>query len=98
MGRPIQEKDDRDEPWVCPFQVIGMGKSQLEYAFGIDAFQAIQLAFVWFEGVLPHMARELGGHLEFLEEDDIGFGLILRRAELTRRRNALPPPAPESSE
>jgi uncharacterized protein DUF6968 len=31
--------------WACPFQVTGLGRQKIKQAFGIDAFQAVQLVF-----------------------------------------------------
>lgn len=30
--------------WLCPYQIVGLGGSRVEVAYGLDAIQALQLA------------------------------------------------------
>jgi hypothetical protein len=42
LGRPERLPDGPD--FYCPFQILGIGPDKVRCAYGIDAFQAIQLA------------------------------------------------------
>ena len=33
-----------DSKWYCPWQIVGLGAEQVRAAYGIDAFQSLQLA------------------------------------------------------
>lgn len=41
LGRPQQKGEGE---YVCPFQIAGLGNSEVQYAYGIDCFQALTLA------------------------------------------------------
>jgi len=43
IGKPQQFPDSQD--YYCPFQITGIGSEKIKYAGGVDAIQAIQLAF-----------------------------------------------------
>lgn len=43
LGKPRQFADSTD--YYCPYQIIGIGDENIRYAGGIDAVQALQLAF-----------------------------------------------------
>jgi hypothetical protein len=57
--------------WMCPFQISGIGRSRVERALGLDAVQALQLAFAAIRFQLARLrvvATWAGG-----EEGDPGF-------------------------
>jgi hypothetical protein len=72
IGRPHMEAVGA---WLCPFKITGQGIDQSKYAGGVDAIQAIQLAFVMIAAVLQHFSRTLNLELHWGGEDDndIGF-------------------------
>jgi len=41
IGKPEKRKEDE---FACPFQVNGLGDSRLQYAYGMDAIQALVMA------------------------------------------------------
>jgi hypothetical protein len=43
VGKPQQFPDSTD--YYCPYQITGVGDEKVRYAGGIDAVQAIELAF-----------------------------------------------------
>jgi hypothetical protein len=57
--------------WLCAFQIAGTRSSRVDAAYGVDALQALQVAF---EGIRFHLARQriratwVGG-----EKGDPGF-------------------------
>ena len=57
LGLP--RKAGRD--WVCPYEILGLGASKKRWAFGVDAFQALTLAFHILPVELDAMARQAGG-------------------------------------
>lgn len=42
IGRPRRV---RPGEWACPYRVTGIGSSEVRYAHGVDAVQALLLAF-----------------------------------------------------
>ena len=67
LGKP-EQRSERE--FVCPFQVTGIGNSELQYAHGVDSFQALILAL---EGI--RVTLEKGGQscTWIGEEGDHGF-------------------------
>lgn len=45
LGRPEPDPLPGGD-WRCPFQIVGIGDGAVQFSFGIDAVQALQLAFV----------------------------------------------------
>jgi len=44
IGKPQKVQDSKYPEYVCAFQLSGLGRSHLQYAHGIDEFQALFLA------------------------------------------------------
>ena len=44
IGKPRKDKEIEDE-YYCPFIILGIGKENVQVAFGVDSVQAIELAF-----------------------------------------------------
>lgn len=53
IGKPAMFEDGND--YYCPFSIEGFGKTQISYAGGSDAVQALQLAM-----------KKIGVELEYL--------------------------------
>jgi hypothetical protein len=76
--RPVLVRFGRPEPdplpggdWRCAFQVTGIGDDGVEHAFGVDAVQALQLAFVAVGARLYAAGARLG--ITWLGMSDLGF-------------------------
>jgi hypothetical protein len=68
IGTP--EKRNESE-FACPFQVIGLENSELQYAYGLDCFQALILAM---EGIRANLEKS-GRSLTWIggQKGDHGF-------------------------
>jgi hypothetical protein len=77
IGKPQEYPGTSD--YYCPIQIKGTGSEKVEYAVGIDAVQAIQLAFKWAGATLSHLNNTFGGRLRWEggEPGDFGFTDIL---------------------
>lgn len=68
LGAP---KKAKDIDWVCPYQIVGLHKSRVDTAYGVDAFQALMMAL---EGIRVRLKQAglsctwVGG-----EKGDSGF-------------------------
>jgi hypothetical protein len=70
IGAP--QESDRD--WFCPFEIVGLGTPKIKCAFGVDAFQALQLTLKMIGVVLHHHRQRCGDGLYMSEAgDDLGF-------------------------
>jgi hypothetical protein len=71
LGKPLSD----GEQFYCPYQIKGAGDEKVRCAYGIDAFQALQLAHSILGVQLDVLHKELGGRLrwESGEENDFGF-------------------------
>jgi hypothetical protein len=49
IAKPRKEKTG---DWVCAYSLAGSGKHEIQYAYGIDAFQAIFMALEGIRGML----------------------------------------------
>ncbi|SRR5712692_8616580 len=73
LGKPVKLPDAPD--FYCPFQIIGMGSDKIRCAYGIDAFQAIQLAMTAIGAYLNSLNESEGRRLRWDgdESGDLGF-------------------------
>src|SRR5580698_10621053 len=69
MGKPERTPNSTD--CFCPFQVIGIGSDKVRCAYGIDEFQAIQLAMAGIGAYLDSLNEAEGKHLRW-EGDELG--------------------------
>lgn len=77
LGKPEKLPDGPD--FYCPFQIVGLGPERVRCAYGIDAFQAIQLAITAIGAFLKSLSESGGGTLRWEggESGDLGFPLPL---------------------
>lgn len=71
LGAPKSVKVD----WMCPYQLLGLGRKTVRGAFGVDSFQALVMALESIREDLAAINEPLtwvGG-----EAGDPGFGLIV---------------------
>jgi hypothetical protein len=52
IGSP-EPNPARSSDYRCPYQVVGLSKDEVQYACGVDSFQALNLAFA---GIRNHFA------------------------------------------
>lgn len=73
LGKPEKLPDGPD--FYCPFQIVGMGPDKVRCAYGIDAFQAIQLAMTAIGAFLKSLCESEGAKLRWEGDDggDLGF-------------------------
>jgi len=71
LGKPQAEGGD----YYCPYQIKGAGDEKVRCAYGVDAFQALQLALSILGVELEVLNKELGGRLrwECGDKNDFGF-------------------------
>ena len=69
IGRPMKVKSGDD--WACPYHIGSLGMREIRYSYGIDAPQALLLAFQHIRAYL----EKSGKRFSWLdgEEGDIGF-------------------------
>lgn len=68
LGKP---RKVRGGDWACPYQISGLGRAKVHYAYGVDALQALILAIEGIRTALEKTGRRLswvGG-----EPGDTGF-------------------------
>jgi hypothetical protein len=75
MGKPQPLPDALGNDHYCPFQFAGVGSEKVKYAAGVDAFQAIELAFRIIGSELAVLNRQHDGQLRWEgdEHGDLGF-------------------------
>ncbi len=73
LGKPERFPDHSD--YYCPYQIKGFGSEKVMAVGGVDAFQAMQLAFTTIGVELEVINRNSGGKLiwEAGKEGDFGF-------------------------
>jgi len=72
LGKP-EESPQHDE-YHCPIQIVGLGDDKVHMVFGVDAFQALQLALRCISFELHHYRKESNLVLYCWEQgDDMGF-------------------------
>ena len=70
IGKPNQSPDTKGE-FYCPIQTSGFGDDErVEAIFGVDAFQALELALQYVGWRLSAIDREGGGRLRWEFGDD----------------------------
>ena len=74
MGKPQPFPDASGEDHYCPIQITGLGSEKVQYAGGVDAFQALELAFRLIGVELDVLNRNHGGQLRWECDDKGGFG------------------------
>ena len=60
--------------WYCPWQIMGIGGEKVRAAYGVDAFQCLQLVMVMI-GATLYSLSENGKPLAWMENGsgDLGF-------------------------
>ena len=73
IGKPCPFPDGKD--FYCPYQITGVGDGNVQYAGGIDAVQALQLAMRMIACDLGLLNKSCGGKLRWEgdEAGDLGF-------------------------
>lgn len=76
---PVLVRFGRPEPdpapggdWQCAFQIVGIGDDDVQHAFGVDAVQALHLAFQAV-GARLFAAQSRKQTITWLGMDDLGF-------------------------
>lgn len=76
LWAPRRDSDPAGD-WVCPCRLDGLGESRVWMIHGIDAVQALQLAFVCLKGQLAAVAEEEGLTFTWLGESGLAPGDVL---------------------
>jgi hypothetical protein len=61
VGKPQQPQNSSE--YHCPFQLIGIGSQQTQFARGHDSIQALQSALILIAANLNHLNDQLGRNL-----------------------------------
>jgi hypothetical protein len=72
IGRPVPDPEPGGD-WLCPVQVVGMYRDAVRAAYGVDAVQALVLAFQMIDADLRAGQRAAGRRLLWLEQTDLRF-------------------------
>ena len=78
IGRPWQEPAGE---WAAPFQIVGLGRSRISRAFGLDAVHALQLAQRMIGSMLEISDEGSRGRLRWVGDPDLGFPVHQLRPE-----------------
>jgi hypothetical protein len=80
IGKPTLPawSDPTHPPFVCPFELVGFPKEERMYAAGIDAVQALVLAFRVLPSWLLITASVHRGRFSYLESSDLGLPEFVR--------------------
>lgn len=73
LGRPVRDGEAEDDPWMCPFQIDGLGSGGVKGIFGVDALQALTLAMHTIPVELACSMRNKRGRLLSFGEPDTTF-------------------------
>jgi hypothetical protein len=75
LGRPQRGTAD---DWFCPVEVAGSSFDEVQNIYGVDEFQAIELAMKFIGSMLSVLNRdEYGGKLQWLDGSELGFPTAL---------------------
>jgi hypothetical protein len=72
LGKPQKLPDFAD--YYCPYQIKGAGTQKVRSIWGVDAFQALQLALRTIAVELEVLNKDLGGKLRWECDDKGGLG------------------------
>jgi hypothetical protein len=68
VGCPVRDpKGTKNDPWICPILIRGIGRDEFSYAAGFDGIQALTLALNLSMTLLPTFAQWQGYQIEFLD-------------------------------
>jgi hypothetical protein len=73
LGRPRRRMGSQD--WECPFRIRGLGVRRIEYAYGVDAFQALTMALEGIRYLVDQCAIPLAW--KGVREDHTGFQRLI---------------------
>jgi hypothetical protein len=69
FGRPVRSpRPERGDPWWCPVEIEGLGKTRVNPIAGEDSLQALVLALEFVTQLLPLEAARAGTQIEWLGE------------------------------
>jgi hypothetical protein len=85
IGKPTPPpwRDPAPPDFVCPFELVGLAKPEAMYAVGIDAVQALLLAFRVLPSWLSITASVHRGRFSYFETSDLGLPEFARVQEET---------------
>ena len=63
IGAPVRDPNPPGRDWACPYEVLVSGKRRQRAAYGIDSFQALELALRIVPTELASAARRHGGEV-----------------------------------
>ena len=70
FGLPVKRLEPASrEYWICPLRITGFSPGFRANISGFDSLQAVTLAFQLAEILLPTMAKDHGGKVEFQEHE-----------------------------
>jgi hypothetical protein len=72
LGKPQPTPGEND--WFCMTQIRGIGNEQIDATYGVDAFQALQLAMRWIGSTLTRLNESSGKKLRWEGDEGGGFG------------------------
>ena len=75
MGKPRRDEGD---PYICPFQIEGLGRDQVLYGAGVDEFLALILAIRMMAVTLEYIVSTSNGKLQWEFGDDLDLDLVPR--------------------
>ena len=72
LGQPVRSPTPEEgDPWICPVAFEGLGPAgKIHPICGFDSVQALVLALDFGRKVLPDLARQVGGTLTWLSDEE----------------------------
>jgi hypothetical protein len=71
LGMPRESEPGRE--WCCPWQIIGIGDEKVRAAYGVDAFQCLQLVMIVIGATLYARAGDETRLSWEGQQGDVGF-------------------------
>ncbi|MBV2366418.1 DUF6968 family protein [Streptomonospora nanhaiensis] len=73
--RPDTHPEGTGTDWCCPWQVEGLGNTEVQRSYGVDSLQALLLAVYRLRLGLQERARSAGVRLEWLGMAGLGLAV-----------------------
>jgi hypothetical protein len=85
IGKPRRQRDT-DSGYYCPFVIVGIGKGNIQVAFGEDSVQSIELAFNMIGALMKvYYQRLYPNQITWNNDSRLGFPLPDTPEELLKK-------------
>lgn len=85
IGKPKKDKEISDG-YYCPFMILGIGKENVQVAFGEDSIQALELAYSMIGALMVLYYQKLHPHkITWNGDSRLGFPLPDTPEDITKK-------------